>query len=86
MKKLLSTNAAVTIVAGLTFAHFPHWVFFVFGEPLDSSVGIRGGHIVGAALMSLGVACQLGRNESRSHAPRWIMALLLYHAGFVFSF
>jgi hypothetical protein len=86
MKTLLSVKATVEIFAGLAFTFFPSWVFsLLFGERFDSSQGIRASHIIGAALATLGVACWLARNDSRSHAAAGlIVALLLYDVAFVF--
>lgn len=86
MKTLLIAKSAVEIGAGLAFALFPSAVFFLlFGEHSDSRLLIRAGYIIGIALVTLGIACWLSRNDSRSHAASGlIVALLIYDAGFVF--
>jgi hypothetical protein len=86
MKTLLIVKSGLEVGAGLLFACFPAWVFsLLFGEPLDSSLGIRSSRIIGAALLALGVACFLARNDRRSHAAAGLVgALLLYDAAFVF--
>jgi hypothetical protein len=86
MRTLLIVKSAVEIGAGLLFACFPAWTFSVlFGEPLDSPLGIRASRIIGVALCTLGLACWLARNDSGSHAATGLMAaLLLYDVAFAF--
>ena len=86
MKTLLSVKAAVETLAGLAFAFFSSWIFaLLFGEQFNSPLGVLAGRIIGAALVTLGVAGWLARNDSRSHAAAGlIVALLLYDVAFVF--
>jgi len=66
---LLIVKSAVEIGAGLLFGCFPAWVFSLLsGEALDSPLGIRASRIIGAALITLGLACWLARNDHRSPA------------------
>ena len=86
MKTLLIIKSAVESGVGLLFACLPAWVFsLLFGEPLDSPLGICASRIIGAALFTLGLACWLARNENRNPAATGLIAaLLFYDVAFVF--
>lgn len=79
-------KSVVELGAGLAFALFPSEVFFLlFWQRSDSARVTHAGHIIGAALITLGLACWLARNDSRSHAATGLtVALLLYDILFVF--
>lgn len=85
MKALLIAKSAVEILAGLALAFFPSAVVpLLIGSPLDAAPGIVVGRMAGVALITLGIACWLARNDSQSRAATGlIVALLFYDAAVV---
>jgi len=82
MKTLLVVTAVVEAVAGLALLLSPSLpVSMLFGSSLDTSTGLTVGRVAGAALLSLGVACWLGRRDEQSRAATGLVAaMLLYNA------
>jgi hypothetical protein len=88
MKTLLIAKAAVEVGAGLALAFFPSLLAsLLLGSPLDIPVGTVIARMAGAALLTLGIACWLARNDSQSRAATGlIVALLFYDAAVVAIF
>jgi hypothetical protein len=88
MKTLLTVKAVAEALAGLALALFPSLlVSLLLGSPLDAPVGTVIARMAGAALLTLGIACWLARNDSQSRAAiGLIAALLLYDAAVVAIF
>jgi len=88
MKILLIVKSAVEVSAGLAFALFPSMlVSLLLGSPLDGPVGTVIGRIAGVALLTLGIACWLARNDGQSTGTTGlIVALLFYDAAVVLIF
>jgi hypothetical protein len=80
MKTLLIAELAVVALAGLPLALFPSaTISLLLGTELDHQVGTFVGHNAGAALLMLGIACWMARNESQDRATtELILAMLLY--------
>jgi hypothetical protein len=96
-KKLLIVTAFVETPTGLMLLVSPPLVVaFLLGASFDAPADVIVGRIAGAALLSLGVACWLARDDGLSLALRgFIAAMLLYncaaaallaHAGAVVGF
>jgi len=96
-KKLLIVTAFAEAATGLMLLVSPPLVgAFLLGASLDLPADLIVGRIAGAALLSLGVACWLARDDGRSLALRGLIAaMLLYncaaaavlaHAGAVLGF
>jgi hypothetical protein len=85
MKTLLIVKAVVEIGAGLAFAFLPSWTMSIlFGAQLDTAAGVLACRIIGAPIFTLGLACWLTRNDSRSPAATGlVMALLFYDIVFI---
>jgi len=84
-KQLLVVTAATEAATGLALLLSPHLVAtLLLGATLDASDGLVVARIAGVALLSLGVACWLARNDALSAAGRGVIAaMLLYNAGAV---
>ncbi len=84
-KQLLVVTAATEAATGLALAILPGApVSLLLGTSLDAPGGSVVARIAGAALLSLGVACWLARNDALSGAARGVIAaMLLYNAGAV---
>jgi hypothetical protein len=93
MKYLLVLTAIFESATGLALLLTPALVAsLLFGVGLDAPIGMVVARIAGAALLALGVACWLARDEGRGRSVLGlIVALLLYnlaatvvliHAGF----
>jgi hypothetical protein len=82
-KQLLVVTAAAEAATGLALAILPDLtVSLLLGAPLDSPGGLVVARVAGAALLSLGVACWLARNDALSGTARGLIAaMLLYNAG-----
>lgn len=85
MKALLSVTAVLEATTGLALVARPaEPVAVLLGSTLESPTAMTIGRIAGAALLSLGVACWLARNDARSRAASGLIAaMLLYNAAVV---
>ena len=84
-RKLLIVTALVETATGLILLVSPSLVIaFLLGAPLDAPAALVVARIAGAAVLSLGCACWLARNDqSRGAARALVAAMLLYNVGAV---
>jgi hypothetical protein len=76
MKRLLAITAAFEAGTGLGLLVAPSVVGQVLlGGTLDTPVAVTVARVAGAALVALGVACWLGRDDGRS----LVVAMLFYN-------
>lgn len=85
MKNLLTLTALLEAATGVALMVAPApLVLLLIGLPLDTTGGLIVARIAGAALLALGIACWLARNDARSQAARGIVtAMLLYNVAAV---
>ena len=85
MKNLLVVTALLETITGVALIVSPALpASLLFGAPIDTAVGLILARIAGAALLALGVACWLARDDVRSGAARGLVAaMLLYNAAAV---
>ena len=83
MKKLLITTALIELTTGLLLIPFPSvMATILFGSPIDSPVALTIARVAGVALISLGTACWLGRNEKQGKAVKGLVtAMTVYNFG-----
>ena len=80
MKTLLIVKSAVELMAGLALALFPSMlVSLLLGSPLKEPAGIVVCRIAGTALLTMGIACWLARNDSQSLAATGLIFALLFY-------
>ena len=81
MKYLLVLTAVFESATGLALLLTPALLAsLLFGVGLDAPIGLIVARIAGAALLALGVACWLARDDGRSRSVLGlIVALLLYN-------
>jgi len=81
MKNLLIVTGIFESVTGILLLISPSLpISILFGSSVDNPVGLLIGRLAGAALLSLGVACWLVRNDEKSRAVTGIViAMLLYN-------
>ena len=81
MKRLLKLTAIIEAATGLGLMAVPSVVArLLLGSPLDTSAAVMLGRIAGAALLALGVACWLARDDTQSRAARGlVVAILIYN-------
>jgi hypothetical protein len=81
MKSLYTVTAAIELGAGLALLCFPSaTVVLLLGSGLDTSAAGILGRVAGAALLALGVACWLARDDTQSRAARGlVVAMLMYN-------
>jgi hypothetical protein len=84
-KHLFIVTAVVEVGTGLALAIAPSVpVALLLTSPLSTTVGVTVGRVAGAALISLGAACWLARDDERSRAARGlIVSMLLYNTAAV---
>ncbi len=81
MKRLLTITAVIEAATGLGLIAVPSVVVrLLLGSPLDTSAAMMLGRVAGAALLGLGVACWLARDDTQSRAERGlVVAMLMYN-------
>ena len=85
MKSPLSITAVVEAATGLALLLSPSLpVLLLLGASLDAPAALTVARVAGAALLALGVACWLARNDEQSRAARGLVpAMLLYNVATV---
>jgi hypothetical protein len=85
MKNLLAVTAAMEAGAGLALVALPSAaVAVLLGSPLDTPNALAVGRVAGVALLALGAACWLARNDAGSPAARGVVgAMAVYNFGAV---
>ena len=79
-RKLLILTAVVETATGLTLLSSPPIVArLLLGATLDGPAAFIVGRMTGAALLSLGVACWLAREDGASRAGRGLIAAMLLY-------
>src|SRR5216110_4094232 len=81
MSRLLKLTAIIEAATGLGLIAVPSVVVrLLLGSPLDTSAAVMLGRVAGAALLALGVACWLARDDTQSRAARGlVVAMLIYN-------
>ena len=85
MKSLLNITALVEAATGLALLLSPSLpVLLLLGASLDAPAALTVARVGGAALLALGVACWLARNDQQTRAARGLVAaMLLYNVATV---
>jgi hypothetical protein len=88
MKKLLITTALIESATGLILVSFPSVIAaLLFGSSLDSPVALTVARVAGVALISLGIACWLARDEKQGKAVKGLVtAMTVYNIGVIIAF
>jgi hypothetical protein len=88
MKKLLITTAIIESATGVILVSFPTVIAaLLFGSSLDSPVALIVASVAGLALISLGTACWLARNEKPGKAVKGLVtAMTVYNIGVLIVF
>src|SRR5438046_7368831 len=81
MKRLLKLTAIIEAATGLGLVAVPAVVVrLLLASPLGTSASIPLGRVAGVALLALGVACWLARDDTQSRAARGlVVAMLMYN-------
>ena len=82
MKSLLTVSAWLEAATGIALIVSPAPpVLLLVGAALDTTGGLIVARVAGAALLALGLACWLARDDGRSRAARGLVAdMLLYNS------
>src|SRR5713101_2922254 len=85
MSRLLKLTAIIETATGLGLMATPSVVIrLLLGSPLDTSAAVMLGRVAGAALLALGVARWLARDDTQSRAGRGLVgAMVLYNVATV---
>ena len=88
MKSLLIVTAVLETATGLALLGLPSQVVsLLLGASLDAPAALVVARVTGSALLSLGVACWLARNNDESRAAAGLVAaMLLYNVAAVSVF
>jgi hypothetical protein len=86
VNSLYATTAVVELGAGLALLCLPSSaVDILLGTPLEAPAALAVARVGGIALLTLGVACWLARDDIHSPAARALVsAMVLYNLGVVF--
>jgi hypothetical protein len=77
MSLLLKLTAFIEVAAALGLIAVPSFVVrLLLGSPLDTSAAMMLGRVAGVALLALGVACWLARNDTQSRAAGGLVAAM----------
>ena len=81
MKRLLKLTGIIETATGLGLVAVPSVVVrLLLGSPLGTSAAVVLARVAGAALLALGVACWLARDDTQSRATRGlVVAMLIYN-------
>jgi len=88
MKQLLITTAIIESATGLILVSFPSVnAALLFGSSLDSPAALTVARVAGVALISLGIACWLARDEKQGKAVKGLVtAMTVYNIGAIIVF
>lgn len=88
MKNLLIVTAGIEAATGLALLGLPLLVAsLLLGASLDMHAALVVARVTGAALLALGVACWMARNDGKSRAAAGVVtAMLLYNVAAVSVF
>jgi len=79
-KHLFIVTAVIEAATGVALLLSPPLpVSLLLGASLDTPGGLVSGRVAGAALLSLGVACWLARNDEESRAATGLIAAMLLY-------
>jgi hypothetical protein len=80
---LLLITAIIEAATGLALSVTPSVVVeLMLGSPLETYAAVTVGHIAGAALLALGVAAWLARDDRQGHTARGLVAaIMIYNLG-----
>jgi len=81
MNRLLKLTAIIEASTGLGLLAVPSVVVrLLLGSPLGTSAAVMLARVAGAALLALGVACWLARDDTQSLTARGlVVAMLMYN-------
>jgi hypothetical protein len=86
IKRLFIVTAAIEAGTGLgLMASPPALVAPLLGASLDTIGGLLVARVAGAALLALGLACWLARNDGQSRAAAALIAAMLLYNAAVFA-
>ena len=84
MSRLLKLTAIIEAATGLALLALPSFVVQLLLGAEISGASMPLGRVAGAALLALGVACWLARDDTQSRAARGLVsAMVLYNLGVV---
>jgi hypothetical protein len=80
VKTLLTITAVIELGTGIALAVVPSSVVLILlGSPLEEPASLVIGRVLGAALLSLGLACWLARDDTPGRAATGLVAAMLLY-------
>ena len=80
MNNLLIATAAIEVGAGVALLLMTSVsASLLLGSPLASPSAMVVGRLAGVALLTLGIACWLGRGEGESHAANALVGAMMFY-------
>lgn len=83
MKNLLISTAAIEYLTGLILVSLPsQLISLLFGSTVDSPLVLTVARVAGVALIALGIACWIARQDNHSVAAKGLVAaMIVYNVG-----
>jgi hypothetical protein len=80
MRTVVTVTAALEAGTGVALTLAPSAVVLVLlGSPLDSAAGLVIGRVLGAALIALGAACWIARDDAQGRTAAGLVAAMLQY-------
>jgi len=79
-RNLFIVTAVIEVGTGLVLVPFPSLLaMLLLGSSLDAPVALTVARVAGVALIALGTACWLARDDAQSRAAKGLVGAMMFH-------